>query len=447
MRVEGSFTGLCIHSGKELRCDDAETDTRVDTASLRSLGIRSLVVTPIREDNRVVGVLMVFAPTPHAFTITHVAVLKTMADQISSLLLRERKTKEQGILPEPPRPPAPVAVAKPAPALPAPVVIKPATPRPAAFPLVPKVEPIKPAPLAEDVATAVARAKREGKRESNAEHRASLGTLESLVAETRRANNNLMVGIVTVVVIVAAGTFTYRNMMRTKPTPSVPPIQQQVPPETTPGPAVNDQQPTSELGAPTAPRPGTSRAASNALNPGAFIPAPAPVKTSPASPAFDRRSETRTGIPDTPRAKPSPTEEVVVPASGSSKIASNNGDLVDMTPAMNTPGASNTSGTLSSLTNPVAGPTPMMVTQSVLEPVQALKKVTAIYPAIARSRRLSGTVTVIATITVDGKATDLKFVGGPPVFRDAALSKTNRLKYISLRIKPWTHLRFAPSLT
>jgi diguanylate cyclase len=86
LRVEGTFTGLCIQSGKELRCDDCETDTRVDTAAIRALNIRSMVVTPIKEENRVVGVLAVFAPTPHAFTITHVAVLKTMADQISGHL-------------------------------------------------------------------------------------------------------------------------------------------------------------------------------------------------------------------------------------------------------------------------------------------------------------------------------------------------------------------------
>src|SRR5947209_19370462 len=97
LRVEGSFTGLCIQTGKELRCDDAETDTRVDTVAIRSLGIRSMVVTPIKEDNKATGVLAVFAPTPHAFTITHVAVLKTMADQISALLARERRSpREEG---------------------------------------------------------------------------------------------------------------------------------------------------------------------------------------------------------------------------------------------------------------------------------------------------------------------------------------------------------------
>src|ERR1041385_1324713 len=128
LRVEGTFTGLCIQSGKELRCDDCETDTRVDTAAIRALNIRSMVVTPIKEDSRVIGVLAVFAPTPHAFTITHVAVLKTMADQISPFLQKERRAREENVQAEPVRAPAPVVLAKPVPAAapqvaPAPVVI------------------------------------------------------------------------------------------------------------------------------------------------------------------------------------------------------------------------------------------------------------------------------------------------------------------------------------
>src|SRR5262249_39326307 len=130
LRVEGTFTGLCIQSGKELRCDDCETDTRVDTAAIRALNIRSMVVTPIREDNRVTGVLAVFAPTPHAFTITHVAVLKTMADQISALLQKGGRPRDESAQADATRPPAPVAatrpiVATPVSVTPPAVVIKP----------------------------------------------------------------------------------------------------------------------------------------------------------------------------------------------------------------------------------------------------------------------------------------------------------------------------------
>jgi len=89
LQIEGTFAGLCIQSGKELRCDDAETDARVDKAVIRALGIRSMVAVPIKEEGRVVGVLAVFAPTAHAFRITHVVVLKTMADQIADYLHRK----------------------------------------------------------------------------------------------------------------------------------------------------------------------------------------------------------------------------------------------------------------------------------------------------------------------------------------------------------------------
>src|SRR5690349_9330472 len=139
LRVEGTFTGLCIQSGKELRCDDCETDTRVDTAAIRALNIRSMVVTPIKEDNRVIGVIAVFAPTPHAFTITHVAVLKTMGDQIAALLQRERRAREEGHQPEPARPPAPVTMPKPVMAAPAPVVPPPVVIKPSSSGSVPTV--------------------------------------------------------------------------------------------------------------------------------------------------------------------------------------------------------------------------------------------------------------------------------------------------------------------
>ena len=144
LRVEGTFTGLCIQTGKELRCDDCETDTRVDTAAIRALGIRSMVVTPIREDNRVVGVLAAFAPTPHAFTITHVAVLKTMADQISALLQKERRAREENPQSEAPRQrraaitakpvasPTPAQMQPPTQAAPPAVVIKPSSSAPRA---------------------------------------------------------------------------------------------------------------------------------------------------------------------------------------------------------------------------------------------------------------------------------------------------------------------------
>jgi GAF domain len=216
LRVEGTFTGLCIQSGKELRCDDCETDTRVDTAAIRALGIRSMVVTPIREDGRVIGVLAAFAPTPHAFTITHVAVLKTMADQISVLLQKDRRAREEAPPVEAPRSAAPAISAKPviaatpAPVVPPAVVIKPSTPAPRAAAA--KVEPIKSMPV--EVVPLATPPKKEERRPEVAP-RANFGTFDSVAAEEKKPGSRMMlIGVAAVVVIAAAGTFAFLKLQK-----------------------------------------------------------------------------------------------------------------------------------------------------------------------------------------------------------------------------------------
>ena len=42
------MSGECLRAGQTLRCDDTETDTRVDRAACRELGIRSVVAVPMR---------------------------------------------------------------------------------------------------------------------------------------------------------------------------------------------------------------------------------------------------------------------------------------------------------------------------------------------------------------------------------------------------------------
>src|SRR5215467_7779912 len=226
LRVEGSFTGLCIQTGRELRCDDAETDTRVDTTAIRALGIRSMVVTPIKDEGKVVGVLAVFAPTPHAFTITHVAVLKTMADQISALLQKERRSKDE---------PQVELVARPKPAvaptpLP-PVVIRPSGTSSAAAAAPARtngsgpitIEPVRPIAVAADIAVPVPfpkkkEKKREPKRaeykpEHKSEHfassRSNFGVLDAVAGEPEKAGVNKFVVLGAAVVVLAAAAVTW----------------------------------------------------------------------------------------------------------------------------------------------------------------------------------------------------------------------------------------------
>jgi len=107
LQIDGTFTGLCVQSGRLMRCDDTERETRVDTAAARLLGVRSMMVAPIAgPEGLTTGALALFSFTPNAFSATHEAVLKTLADEITQLLRRQAATAQ---------PPAPVGAQQAAP--------------------------------------------------------------------------------------------------------------------------------------------------------------------------------------------------------------------------------------------------------------------------------------------------------------------------------------------
>ena len=426
MRVEGSFTGLCIQSGKELRCDDTETDTRVDTSAIRALGIRSMVVAPIREDNRVVGVLAVFAPTAHAFTITHVAVLKTMADQIGQLLQKRRAGGESGLQPEP-SPAAPVAVARPAspaatPVIPAPVVIKPAVsippsaPRPV-VPAITKVEPIRASAVVEPLAAPITPSKKDERRvEPKAQPHStpvSFGTFDAVGTDTGKSGSRWIMLTAAVVVVAAGATFGYIKLR--KPASNNASHSQPAAPAASAQPSASVQ--------PAATNPGSD--ASSA--PSSSAPAAKPKENSAES---TRRAESNSKpSPAAPETKRTP--ETVALNSAPSRIAArapDSGQSSDAAPAL-TVGTPSGSGNLGSLATSMNAPTPSMIAQSTLEPLQVIKRVAPVYPPVARQRLLSSTVVLEATVDETGHVKEVKMISGSPIFRDAALDAVKQWVY------------------
>jgi TonB family protein len=103
LRTEGSFTGLCVRSGETMRCQDARNDPRVNAAACQALGIRSMVVVPLRGQRKVAGVLAVFSKTAQAFSSTHVSILQTLGEVIEALL-REGGSLPSGAQVQPPSP-------------------------------------------------------------------------------------------------------------------------------------------------------------------------------------------------------------------------------------------------------------------------------------------------------------------------------------------------------
>jgi hypothetical protein len=82
LQVSSGFSGECIRTGRCLRCDDSETDDRVDRVSCRALGVRSIVAVPIRRGSRVAGLLEVFSPQPFAFNPQDISVLQQLTGTV-----------------------------------------------------------------------------------------------------------------------------------------------------------------------------------------------------------------------------------------------------------------------------------------------------------------------------------------------------------------------------
>ena len=71
-----------MRTGRSLRCDDTESDPRVDAASCRRLGIRSIIAAPIQYERETIGIVEVFATQPFAFDEGDVAVIQRMAQTV-----------------------------------------------------------------------------------------------------------------------------------------------------------------------------------------------------------------------------------------------------------------------------------------------------------------------------------------------------------------------------
>ena len=83
---ENSLSGLCIAQGQTLSCDDSETDPRVDQEACRLIGLRSMIVVPLRHDVQVVGVLKVYSSLPRNFDDTDEEILSLLSDLIASAM-------------------------------------------------------------------------------------------------------------------------------------------------------------------------------------------------------------------------------------------------------------------------------------------------------------------------------------------------------------------------
>ena len=82
-----SLSGLCIAEGTPLVCADSEDDPRVNREACRRVGLRSMLVVPLRHHDQVAGVLKVLSARPHAFGDGDVRVLELVSELIAAAMV------------------------------------------------------------------------------------------------------------------------------------------------------------------------------------------------------------------------------------------------------------------------------------------------------------------------------------------------------------------------
>lgn len=84
LRRESSLSGLCVEQGRSLSCDDAQHDPRADRAACLKLGLRSMVVVPLRHQGETVGVLKAMSAQPSHFREQHIQLLELLSELVAA---------------------------------------------------------------------------------------------------------------------------------------------------------------------------------------------------------------------------------------------------------------------------------------------------------------------------------------------------------------------------
>ena len=88
LQTDSGLSAECVRTGEVLLCHDAESNPRVDWASCRRMGVRSILVAPLRHFRRTLGVFEVLSSTPHAFDNNDVATMQFLSGMMVATISR-----------------------------------------------------------------------------------------------------------------------------------------------------------------------------------------------------------------------------------------------------------------------------------------------------------------------------------------------------------------------
>ena len=88
LQTETGISAEAVRTGEVMLCHDAERNPRVDLASCRRLGVRSILVSPLRYYRRTLGVFEVLSSTPSAFDERDVATMQLLSSMMVAAISR-----------------------------------------------------------------------------------------------------------------------------------------------------------------------------------------------------------------------------------------------------------------------------------------------------------------------------------------------------------------------
>jgi len=98
LQTDAGISAEAVRTGEIMLCHDAERNPRVDLASCRRLGVRSILVSPLRYYRRTLGVLEVLSSSPSAFDERDVATMQLLSSMMVAAISRISSLHQAQIL-------------------------------------------------------------------------------------------------------------------------------------------------------------------------------------------------------------------------------------------------------------------------------------------------------------------------------------------------------------
>ena len=98
LQTDAGISAEAVRSGEIMLCHDAERNPRVDLASCRRLGVRSILVSPLRHYRRTLGVFEVLSSSPGAFDERDVATMQLLSSLMVAAISRISSLRQAQIL-------------------------------------------------------------------------------------------------------------------------------------------------------------------------------------------------------------------------------------------------------------------------------------------------------------------------------------------------------------